>query len=342
MPLVTARRPAREPASGGGGAPIVVGLVNNMPDAALRTTEWQVRDLLARASGKFAVALRIFSLPEVPRSDIGQAHVSEFHEPIVALWDSNVAGLIVTGTEPKTPSFEDEPYWPSLSRLVDWAEEHTVSTIWSCLASHAAAYRLDGIEREPLGKKMFGVFDCGRATDHPLVDGAERWCVPHSRFNTVPEAALERAGYRILSRSPEAGVDMFIKERNSLFVFLQGHPEYDATALFGEYRRDVRRFLAGQIECYPELPQGYFTDAAAAELMGFRERAVQRPGSVLLEEFPAESVGRQLTAPWRDAATRLYANWLTYLRDRRTAQASEAQPPVSSALPRRRRNAAYA
>jgi homoserine O-succinyltransferase len=334
MPLVTALRPAPKPAPGDGGAPIVVGLVNNMPDAALRTTEWQVRDLLTRAAGKSAIALRIFSLPEVPRSEIGQAHVSEFHEPIAALWDSDVAGLIVTGTEPKTPSFEDEPY--------DWAEEHTASTIWSCLASHAAAYRLDGIEREPLGKKMFGVFDCDRTADHPLVDGAERWCVPHSRFNTVPEPALERVGYRILSRSPEAGVDMFIKERNSLFVFLQGHPEYDATALFGEYRRDVRRFLAGQIECYPELPQGYFTDAAAAELMGFRERAVQRPGSVLLEEFPAESVGRQLTAPWRDAATRLYANWLTYLRDRRTAQASEAQSPVSPALPRRRRNAAYA
>jgi homoserine O-succinyltransferase/O-acetyltransferase len=340
MPLVTALRRARKPAPDGG-APIVLGLVNNMPDAALRTTEWQVRDLLTRAAGKSAVNLRIFSLPEVPRSDIGQAHVSEFHEPIAALWDSDVAGLIVTGTEPKTPCFEDEPYWPSLSRLVDWAEEHTVSTIWSCLASHAAAYRLDGIEREPLQEKMFGVFDCVRAAAHPLVDGAERWCVPHSRFNTVPEAALERAGYRILSRSPEAGVDMFIKERNSLFVFLQGHPEYDATALFGEYRRDVRRFLAGQIECYPELPQGYFTDAAATELLGFRERAVQRPGSVLLEEFPAESVGRQLTAPWRDAATRLYANWLTYLRDRRTAQASEAQPPISPVLPRRRRNAAY-
>jgi homoserine O-succinyltransferase len=150
---------------------VVIGLVNNMPDAALRTTEWQVRDLLSRAAGKSAVSLRIFSMPQVPRSAAGRQHVAEHHEPIDALWQSGVTGLIVTGTEPKTPAFEDEPYWPALTRLIDWAEDHTVSTIWSCLASHAAAYRLDGIERQPLDRKMFGVFACDRAADHPLVDG---------------------------------------------------------------------------------------------------------------------------------------------------------------------------
>jgi homoserine O-succinyltransferase len=318
------RAPRDRPATGGG--PVVIGLVNNMPDAALRTTEWQVRDLLTRAAGKSAVSLRIFSMPEVPRSEPGRLHVSQHHEPIDALWDSGVAGLIVTGTEPKAPAFEDEPYWPTLARLIDWAEEHTASTIWSCLASHAAAYRLDGIEREPLGAKMFGVFACDRAAEHPLVDGPAQWLVPHSRYNTVSEAALERAGYRVLSRSPEAGVDMFVKERNSLFVFLQGHPEYDATALFGEYRRDVRRFLGGERDCYPELPHGYFSDEAMPALSAFRERAVAQPDSSLLELFPAAEVGRHLAAPWRDAAARLYRNWLTYLRDRPSAMPASSEP----------------
>jgi len=306
--------------------PIVVGLVNNMPDAALRTTEWQVRDLLSRAAGRFEVTLRVFSLPEVPRTEAGRQHIAQHHEPIEALWKGGVAGLIVTGTEPKAPVLEDEPYWPALAQLIDWAEDHTVSTIWSCLASHAAAWRLDRIERLPVGKKMFGVFDCDKAADHPLVVGPARWRVPHSRLNTVSEETLAQAGYRVLSRSPEAGVDMFVRERNSLFVFLQGHPEYDATALFGEYRRDVRRFLASESECYPELPHGYFSEQAVAILRAFRERALARRDAALLEEFPAAEIGPLLTAPWRGAAERLYANWLSYLHGRRSRRADWIAP----------------
>src|SRR5665213_3316629 len=265
---------------------LVVGLVNNMPDAALKTTEWQVRDLLSRAAGERTVSLRIFSLPRVPRSEAGLAHVRQHHEEIAALWRDGVDGLIVTGTEPKAASFEDEPYWPALVRLIDWAEDNTASTIWSCLASHAAAYHLDGIERQPLGRKLFGVFDCDKAQDHPLVSGPSRWKTPHSRYNGVAEAALEAAGYQILSRSAQAGVDFFIKERNSLFVFLQGHPEYDALA---------------QVD------------------------------RALLEEFPAAAVGRQLTAPWREAAARIYTNWLDYLGGRRSPRAGWAQPAAALA-----------
>jgi homoserine O-succinyltransferase len=221
-----------------------------------------------------------------------------------------------------------------LARLVDWAEQHTSSAIWSCLASHAAAYRLDGLVRRPLGKKMFGVFECDKVADHPLVAGRPRWLVPHSRFNELPETVLTDAGYQVLSRSPQAGVDIFIKQRESLFVFLQGHPEYDATALFGEYRRDVRRFLAGERDYYPDLPHGYFNDRAVALLSAFRERAFKERGHLRLEEFPAEAVGAELSAPWRDAAARVYANWLSYLNEARARRVGWATPPLPAAAPR--------
>src|ERR1700722_155595 len=113
---------------------IVVGLVNNMPDPALKTTEWQIRDLLSRAAGSRSVMLRIFSLPEVPRSDMGRDYVRQNHENIGALRRDGVDGLIVTGSEPKAARFEDEPYWGALAELIDWADARTVSTIWSCLA----------------------------------------------------------------------------------------------------------------------------------------------------------------------------------------------------------------
>src|SRR5437660_811121 len=46
---------------------IFVGLVNNMPDAALASTEAQFSALLAAAAGRHSVQLRVSSLPEVPR-----------------------------------------------------------------------------------------------------------------------------------------------------------------------------------------------------------------------------------------------------------------------------------
>ena len=308
------KRLSQKRASRGAG-PVTVGLVNNMPDPALKFTELQIRDLLSRAAGRREVSLRIFSLPEVPRSPEGRRYTAEHHEPIDRLWNGNFDGLIVTGTEPRTERIEDEPYWPALAHLVDWADGHTTSSVWSCLAAHAAVYRLDGIARRAFDSKLFGVFDCTKVANHPLVGaGPSVWQVPHSRCNELPEQALVEKGYRILSRSDAAGADLFIKQRQSLFVFLQGHPEYDATALFGEYRRDVRRYLNGEAPQYPELPHGYFTDNASEALLAFRERALaRRRDTTLLEQFPAALVGRELAAPWRDAAARLYSNWLGYL-----------------------------
>ena len=318
-----------------GADPITIGLVNNMPDAALKFTELQVRDLLRRAAGRRGVSLRTFSLPEVPRSAEGRRYVAQHHEPTDRLWDGHLDGLIVTGTEPRAERIEDEPYWPALAQLIDWADSHTISSVWSCLAAHAAVYRLDGIARRPFDSKLFGVFDCTRVENHPLVAaGPSMWQVPHSRCNELPEQVLAANGYRILSHSDAAGADLFIKQKQSLYVFLQGHPEYDATALFGEYRRDVRRFLSGELLQYPELPHGYFTAAATEALLAFRERALEHQDIALLEQFPAAAVGRELAAPWRDAATRLYSNWLGYLarnRARRRGSVGPEVPPVERA-----------
>ena len=44
----------------------MIGLVNNMPDAALQSTENQFAGLLHEASGGQTVRLRLTSLPELP------------------------------------------------------------------------------------------------------------------------------------------------------------------------------------------------------------------------------------------------------------------------------------
>ena len=57
------------------GEPIVIGLVNNMPDAALRTTERQFHDLLSAASSNRMIHLSHFSLPGLPRAEAAQSHI---------------------------------------------------------------------------------------------------------------------------------------------------------------------------------------------------------------------------------------------------------------------------
>jgi homoserine O-succinyltransferase len=336
MARLTFDRIWQKPLSERGTGPLTIGLVNNMPDAALKSTERQFRDLLDSAATNTPVRLRLFSLPDVPRSAAAQAYVAAHHEPIENLWASDFDGLIVTGNAPHAARLDDEPYWPALARLVDWANHHTISTTWSCLAAQAAVLRLDGIERQPLARKLSGVFDCFRCATHPLVGfGPGRWQVPHSRCNNLPERALTARGYRILAWSDAAGADLFVKRRHSLFVFMQGHPEYDAGALLREYRRDVRCFLAGDSEQYPELPTGYLGSEAEAAMQRFAERALAVRDAALMDDFPIATAQRGLDAPWHDAAVRLYANWLFYLgheRGRRLEPADTAIAAPADAL----------
>src|SRR5580692_267872 len=117
MALLSLDRLWRKPPLGGAG-PITIGLVNNMPDAALKTTERQFREMLASAAGGLDVSLKVFSFPELPRSAEGRRYVAEHHEPIEYLWDSEFDGLIVTGAAPVASSVEQEPCWPTMMRLV--------------------------------------------------------------------------------------------------------------------------------------------------------------------------------------------------------------------------------
>jgi len=293
---------------------IDIGLINNMPDAALEATERQFLALLDAAADGIVVRLTPYALPEVPRMDAGRRHVGSFYAGLGELWASHLDGLIVTGTEPRTPDLRDEPYWGSLTRVLEWAEHTTHSTVWSCLAAHAVLLHLDGIGRRPLHDKRFGVFECARVSHHPLTAGLPaRLPMPHSRWNDLPEDALTACGYRVLTRSDEAGVDAFVRQRKSLFVFFQGHPEYEATTLLLEYRRDLRRFLTRERETYPPMPLGYFDDATVEALTAVRARALADRREELIEEFPTALLAGKVTNTWRSAAVRVYRNWLLYI-----------------------------
>jgi homoserine O-succinyltransferase len=124
-----------------------------------------------------------------------------------------------------------------------------------------------------------------------------------------------------------------VKQTDSLSIFFQGHPEYSATALLGEYRRDVTRFLSGDQESYPAIPSGYFSANVESELGKFRERALSECNPELMRDFAPLMTRATLHDPWFSTAVRIYENWLLLLselplrsRDRSTYPMVRTEP----------------
>ena len=299
--------------------PLRIALINNMPDSALEDTEVQFFELLESAAGELPVSLKLYSLPELPRSEAGEQHLRNFYHGIGELLKSRFDGMIMTGTEPRQPDLRNEPYWPALTEVLEWAERNTASTVLSCLAAHAGVLHSDGIPRHRLSDKQFGVFEYKKIR-RPCAHGqlGDQMQIPHSRWNEVRADALTACGYEVLTQSAEAGVDLFVKKKkDSLFVHFQGHPEYSVRTLLKEYRRDIKRFLKRERETYPTMPEGYFDAEAARALADFRKMVESDPREDLLAKFPEAAVTRVLQGTWQASAATVYRNWLQYLVSKR-------------------------
>lgn len=317
---------ARTPASGQPSSDLApvgdyleIGLLNNLGDGGLASGERQFISLLEAAADDVVVKLKLYSLPQIRREDAARERIRGLYSSVPAMLSGRLDGLIVTGAEPCAATLPGEPFWRGLTEVIDWAEHNTISTIWSCLSAHAAVLHLDGIERLPLRQKQSGIFAFKPAGSHVLLQGAAAggtaYHVPHSRYNGLDRSVLENHGYQILTHSAAAGVDTFVKKWRSLFVYLQGHPEYDAPALTREYRRDILRFLNEHSNRYPGMPENYFRDDVETRLRDFEMLARIDRSPETMFSFPVSIMGEGLRPErWRQSATVLIQNWLRYLR----------------------------
>jgi homoserine O-succinyltransferase len=302
---------------------LTIGLINNMPDSALQATERQFMRLLKAAAGNNRIRLHCFSLPSLKRSQTAKWHVEKQYTDIADLGRLHIDGLIVTGAEPNAATLPEEPFWRDLTGIIDWAKTNTRSTIWSCLAAHAAVLHLDGIERRRLTEKCSGVYDCAKMTDDWLMqDVSSPLKISHSRLNELRESDLVARVYKILTGSREAGVDIFTKQFDSHFIFFQGHPEYDALSLQREYLRDISRFLAGERDAYPAIPAGYFDTEAEEKLASFQRRACVERAPALSAQLPALTLRTDIAAG--AAASVIFRNWLGYLSHGARARVPQA------------------
>jgi homoserine O-succinyltransferase len=288
-----------------------IGLLNMMPDAALEVTERQFMRLIGGCNRIAQFFIYPFSVPEIKRSDAAQAHVDRYYYQFDQLRDDGLDALIVTGAIPG-PVMAEEPFWEPLGQVFEWARSEVTSTLCACLATHAAMEYFHGISRQPLGEKRWGVFPHRVTSAHPLVRNINtRFDVPHSRFNEIYRAQLEDEGVRVLVESDEAGVHLAVSEDGIRFVYFQGHPEYDRNSLFKEYKREVVRYMNGEIDTYPPFPDHYIPADGQDRLAAFRDRVIDADDPIsLLNAFPENEVSPMIDDTWGDTGKIVFNNWL--------------------------------
>ena len=289
-----------------------VGLLNMMPDRAVAATERQFLRLLS-VHAQRACLVQPFHLSDLPGGAELERQRRDHSREHARIPEFRPDALVVTGANVTQPELRSEPFWDGLAGVLQWADEHRIPTLCSCLAAHASARLFHGIARRHLPRKCWGVYAhrvC--APGHPLMRGVPaEFDMPHSRFNDISAAALQACGVQVLAVSAAAGVQA-AAEPDLRRVYFQGHPEYEAVSLLKEYKREVLRFFAGERD-YPPLPERTFS--ADAQRAAGEFRAGARAGSLAAEAFPESRLQAGCRAPWRGIAETLYRNWLAGLPD---------------------------
>lgn len=281
-----------------------IGFLNIMPDAALQATERQFIRLVGGCNRIAQFYVYPFSLPGLPRSDSTREYIERYYSRFEDLREAGLDALIVTGANVANPALEREPFWDPLIEVVDWAEDNVTSILCSCLATHALLKHFHGIDRQPLAAKRWGVYSHRlSAPTHPLLREVNtRFDAPHSRYNDISREQLEAAGLVVLAESADGGVHMAASPDQFRIIYFQGHPEYDATSLLKEYKREVKRFFAGELDEPPPFPENYLSKEAAA---------LAREG---VESGDIEAVEKHIEAlldnTWGDTARAIVNNWL--------------------------------
>lgn len=159
-----------------------------------------------------------------------------------AMRDQPLDGLILTGAPVETIDFEDVYYWEEIKTILSDARKNIPSTLGLCWAGFVMAY-LEGVKKLNYDHKLFGVFELKNlAPDHPIIGELDDvFFCPQSRHAGMPDEAMEEASesgrLKLLAYGPEAGYSIF-STTDDRFIAHTGHPEYNATRLAEEAKRD--------------------------------------------------------------------------------------------------------
>ena len=257
--------------------PLRMLLLNLMPKKI--ETETQLTRLLGNTP--LQIELTLLRMEAHKSLNTSQEHLLSFYRTFSEVKDTCFDGMIITGAPVEHLPFEEVDYWPELCEIMEWSRSHVHSTMHICWGAQAGLYYHYGIQKQPLERKLFGVFPHrSEYRESMLLRGFDDvFMVPHSRHTTVRREDIEAVpSLQILASSDDAGV-CIVRNRQGRQFFMMGHSEYDARTLENEYLRDVK---AGKPI---DVPKNY---------------------------YPGDDPSKEPIVSWRGHANLLYSNWLNY------------------------------
>ena len=256
--------------------PIEIAILNLMPTKI--ETETQLIRLLSNSPLQIKVTL--IGTESYVGTHTSLGHLQKFYKTFSEVKNRHFDGMIITGAPVETLDFEEVKYWKELTEIFDFAEKNVQSTIFICWGAQAAFHYYYGLDKQPLSKKLFGVFKHKKFVKFdPILKGTdEEFYIPHSRHTTVlTEDIMGVEDLLILAGSDEVGASV-VRSNDGRRIFLMGHMEYDKDTLAKEYFRDLDKGLP------IEEPKNYFKDEAKTKIV----------------------------PNWYSTANLIYSNWLNY------------------------------
>jgi len=257
--------------------PLHILVLNLMPTK--ETTETQLLRVLGNSP--LQVEVTFLRTATYQARHTAPEHLEVFYSTFDEVADAHWDGLIVTGAPVETMNFTEVDYWPELVAIFDWAQRSVFSSLFICWGAQAALRYYYGIDKRPLARKCFGVFE------HTVTDAKNKltrgfddvFWAPHSRHTTVAADDIKAcAALDLLAASEEAGAYL-AASKDGRQVFVTGHAEYEPDTLKQEYERDLAAGMA------TPPPQHY---------------------------FPGDDTSAEPLVRWRAHADLLFSNWLNY------------------------------
>jgi homoserine O-succinyltransferase len=256
--------------------PLEIAIVNLMPTKL--DTETQLLRLLSNTPLQIHVTL--ISMGEHVSTHTSADHMETFYRTSRSILTQYFDGLIVTGAPVERLPFTDVDYWDELTTLFEWSRTHVYRSLFICWGVNAALKYFYNIEKVTLDEKLSGIYPLTRFDGSSrLLNGFDNpFYMPQSRYTTVLNEDVEKAGLLVLAGSPEAGAVITVSPNHEQ-VFVTGHLEYEVNTLDKEYRRDIAAGLD------IALPQNY---------------------------YPNDDPTQPPVIRWRTYAHQFFANWLNY------------------------------
>jgi homoserine O-succinyltransferase len=257
--------------------PLRIALCNLMPLKIVTETDF-IRVL---SNTPLQIELDFFYMDKHDSKNTSKEHLNIFYKTFDEIRNNRYDGLIITGAPVENLEFEEVDYWKDISKVMEWSKTNVTSTLHICWGAQAGLFHHYGIQKYPLEKKLFGVFEHKIADNKtPIFRGFDdTFPTPHSRYTENRKSEIQKHPDLMLAAwSEEAGVHVVISKNNRQ-IFVMGHFEYNSDTLREEYERDLAKGLP------IDLPQNY---------------------------YPNNNPKSKPVVKWRANANLFFVNWLNY------------------------------